>query len=313
MSPPSFRSVNYAIRPAKSIERKFITEIAQRLGRAYDTTQLRYVGLGSTYFTDFVMIHRVLGSQSMVSVEREGGQKDRFLFNKPYHCIEMVFGESSSVLPTLKLSSRPAVVWLDYDDALAPYMLGDIGTLCFDLPSISLFVLSVNVDPRAYGASPSERFAYFTAGFPDRVDMSVYGPDLKQSQISELVYQILAGSIGEAVGQRNAGPEPNRVTYQQLMHCRYRDSTPMLTVGGALYSRLHRPGFLACDFGSIEHVRTDGSAYEISVPSLTLRERQALDQCLPGGSPDVPGVPASDVEKYRALYRYFPDFAEVEL
>ena len=48
--PGSFTKVNYALRPAKSIERKMMAEAVRRLSPVIATEDYAYVGFGSPFF-----------------------------------------------------------------------------------------------------------------------------------------------------------------------------------------------------------------------------------------------------------------------
>ena len=140
MSVPSYKKINYALRPAKNIERKMIVETLSRLRAFYTLESYRYVGLGSPYFSDFSLVHRSLGLQDMTCIEQEAGDVGRFKFNRPFDCIELEFGKSAMILPTLKWQDRPTMIWLDYDDPLDTSMLSDIDVVCSSLTPGSFFL-----------------------------------------------------------------------------------------------------------------------------------------------------------------------------
>jgi hypothetical protein len=110
----SYKKINYALRPAKQVERKMMCEAFRRLAEFGAMESYRYIGFGSPYFTDFQIIHKQLNVQEMVSIEINEGDRDRFLFNRPFRCIELRFGHSNTVLPQLPWHAR-SIVWLDYD------------------------------------------------------------------------------------------------------------------------------------------------------------------------------------------------------
>jgi hypothetical protein len=85
--------------------------------------------MGSLWFVDFLMAHRTLGIKSMKSIERPGIGYKRTQFNRPLSCIEVVRGESSLVIPSLDLTSRPSLVWFDYDSSITGPVIQDIGLL----------------------------------------------------------------------------------------------------------------------------------------------------------------------------------------
>ena len=142
----SFEKVNYALRPAKAVERKMLCECFRRLSQIARVDSYRYVGFGSTYFSDFTLIHRALGITDLVSIERETNKKERFELNRPYGSINLMFGESTELLPELDWQPR-TIMWLDYDGKLNADVLADIGTFCRSCTAGSVLVVSVNVHP----------------------------------------------------------------------------------------------------------------------------------------------------------------------
>ena len=54
--PKSYESVNYVLRPAKNIERKMFCEAFRRLAEFGRVDSYRYVGFGSTFFSDFSLV-----------------------------------------------------------------------------------------------------------------------------------------------------------------------------------------------------------------------------------------------------------------
>jgi hypothetical protein len=65
---PSFDAVNYSLRPSKSIQRQLVFAGVRALQDSLDPAQV-YVGFGSIWFTDFVMAHKMLRIDDMVSIE----------------------------------------------------------------------------------------------------------------------------------------------------------------------------------------------------------------------------------------------------
>ena len=93
-------SVNYNIRPCKSIERKMMCEMISRLTVFDYIKNYRYIGMGAKYFVDFSLLHKEFGINNMYSMEINSAEKNkkRFEFNKPFNCIKMLFGNASDIL-----------------------------------------------------------------------------------------------------------------------------------------------------------------------------------------------------------------------
>ena len=114
MEDREYERIDYNLRPAKSIERKMLCEAFRRLLSFSDLTEYRYVGFGSTFFSDFSLIHKSLGLTDLISIEKEEKDKRRFRFNRPYKCIKLCFGNANDVLPNLSWAKK-IILWLDYD------------------------------------------------------------------------------------------------------------------------------------------------------------------------------------------------------
>src|ERR1041385_6932589 len=111
----SFRQVFYDLRPAKQVERRMILETLQYLAEAgFALREYQYLGMGSIYFVDYLLLHRLLGMRHLCSVEVVARAERRVRFNKPFADVEIQMGSIGDVLPTID-RDRPHFVWLDYD------------------------------------------------------------------------------------------------------------------------------------------------------------------------------------------------------
>lgn len=111
----SYEKINYSLRPAKNIERKMLCEVITRLSLIQSIEKYRYIGFGSPYFTDFVLLHKMFGINDLISIEKDKFNEARFIFNKPYSCIDMMFEDSHDALKKIKNWKKPTILWLDYD------------------------------------------------------------------------------------------------------------------------------------------------------------------------------------------------------
>src|SRR5262249_18751827 len=93
---PSFERVDYSIRTNKNIERKLVFDRLRTLDAALHFSTYRYMGLGSMWFVDFVLAHRALRINELWSLEESNA--DRAEFNKPYDCIRIIPGTTTTTL-----------------------------------------------------------------------------------------------------------------------------------------------------------------------------------------------------------------------
>src|SRR5258708_2057356 len=106
-----------------------LVESIRRLSEFAMVDSYRYIGFGSTYFSDFILFHKSLGIRNMISIERDISNRPRFEFNRPYNCIRMLFGESSELLPTLAWNTK-TILWLVYAGSLESYVLTHFEYFC---------------------------------------------------------------------------------------------------------------------------------------------------------------------------------------
>jgi hypothetical protein len=296
--------VDYRIRPAKQAERSLLCDVVARLDRLRPITNFRYIGMGSIYFVDFVLIHRLFGIDAMTSIEQREEILERCRFNRPYECIDIIEKSVASALPELR-SEQPTVMWLDYTGRTDAGRLEEIAVAVVDLATPSLFAITTDVSV----AKEDERVTEFRRHFGGRDAARITKPaDLNRKKFAPLMWSYIDGAIRNAVADRIDGAR-----YEQILHVRYADGADMLTVGGLIYS--DEEDLRRCDFDSLDFPRHGAEPYELRVPRLTYRERAALDQLLPDGNlDDAPaGLEREDIDDYADLYRHAPFYVDVHV
>lgn len=322
---PSYEKINYSIRPAKAIERRMLVEALQKLHIFSPLHTYRYIGFGSTFFSDFSLFHRSLGITKMISIEKESLYKDRFEFNKPFRCIQMEF-ESSSIFLEKTSWHDKTILWLDYDDKLNRDIIVDIKTVCRNITSGSVMIISFNAHPDRINVneatqSPSKsRLEILKSKIgEENVPISIKEKDLANWGTARVCHSIVNNIIKDVLRDRN-GPYPSseHILYKQLFNIQYADQAKMLTVGGIFYDASNQNKLEACNFDNLSFVTTDDTAYQIKVPSLTFKEMRYIDTILPVediSNLSIDNLPISieDIQDYASIYRYFPAFAETNL
>jgi hypothetical protein len=313
----SYERINYSLRPAKSIERKMLCEAFRRLSEFRGVESYQYIGFGSTYFSDFQLFHKALNLSTMLSFERDVENSDRFRFNRPYHCIEMRFGDSNDLLPDVNWEI-PSILWLDYDGKLDESVLQDVKTAFSKASPGSVVIVSVNAHPaRGNEADPDFRLKQLKDSVGEtKVPATVTAKDLREWGTARAYRSIIHNEIDETLSDRNgARPLGTKLKYRQLFNFHYADGAKMLTVGGILYDEGQTGRLQSCNFDALKFTRTGVDPYFIEPPNLTYREMRHIDTFLPIRDAEIllPGVPAQDIQRYSELYRYFPHFAETEL
>ena len=97
----SFDSVNYSLRPSKCVQRGIVFEGLRLLSDAMELKNAVYIGLGSIWFTDFIIAHKALGIDDMISMEANEVGFRRAKFNKVYRSICVLEGSSNEKLPEI--------------------------------------------------------------------------------------------------------------------------------------------------------------------------------------------------------------------
>src|SRR5438128_8766395 len=129
----SYLQVFYDLRPAKQVERRMIIDVLQRLASVgFYVRDYQYTGLGSIYFVDFTLFHRLLGLRKLLSVEYDASITNRIRFNQPFGLVEIAMKPVGDVIPTLDEGLKH-VLWLDYDRHLDSDLVADTSLAGFRL------------------------------------------------------------------------------------------------------------------------------------------------------------------------------------
>lgn len=324
--PGSYKKINYNLRPAKSVERKMLCEALKKLVIFADLKEYKYVGFGATFFTDFLLMHKSLGINDLISIEKEKNDKKRFEFNCPYSCVKLYFGDANDVLPKISWTKK-MVLWLDYDYSLKESMLTDIGTFVSRAQSGSVIFITIDAEPDKLPDKEGEKSRY--EQLMERIDkvkipINVKEKDLDRKNYPRVCYDIVNNEIDEVLSKRNGGLEDkNKLVYKQLFNFYYKDSSPMLSIGGILYAEKDSTQIEKCHFEGLGFTKCKKDKYEpykISVPNLTFREMRSIDKFMP--STNISKVrkegklnflEPEKIKNYGDIYRYVPNFVEAEI
>ncbi len=298
------------------MERRLLIEALLRLAQAdYCVQDYRYVGFGSVYYADFVLFHKYLYITDMWCIEGSDVPR-RMRFNKPYRFIKLKMNQYSNVIPSLSRRKKH-VVWLDYDYALDDTMLADIdGTLHTIAPG-SIFV--VTMDARA--------------ALPERYDKPGYSQEQREDLIAELYNEWFGPLVGRQITTNDLGANDipllfvqsvreriemtllNRdgLEFRQLFNCVYADKALMLTFGGVLDTPDRLAGLDGSSVMELPFINGTEEPIEVSVPHLTLREKQWLDKNLNDtltADRVVFEIREEYFDNYRKYYRDYPTYTE---
>lgn len=317
---PSFDNVNYSVRPNKNVERKLIFDALRVLNSEFDFDTVPYIGMGSLWFVDFVMAHKILHMQRLISIEHEENAP-RSEFNRPYNCISVLPGDTGKVLPEMNLDER-CIMWLDYDTGLEGPVLRDAELVLEKVPVGSVFIVTLNAHngrlPKmdAHGNEQTRRAALVQfAG--DLVPADVTEGDLGGKRYPCVLSRILLTHLKRSF--RRSG---RRGRFYPLFNFAYSDNAPMVTIGGMLVDEVAEGRLEKCRLTEKFDYVTGEAPYAICVPMLTPKEKIALDGLLPSAdAPSVERVQAAlgfalkqtQIAAYHRFYRSYPVFGEIPI
>lgn len=316
MSEPSFKGVNYSIRPSKTIQRALVFEGLRSLQEYLNWSKASYVGMGSIWFTDFILAHKILGISRMVSIESNEIGYRRAVFNKPYSFVRMKNGYTYDIIPLLyesevRFPTNPAIIWLDYDEAIDNDKLDEIRYVVENATEDSVLLVTFNGNESRYGADVMERqqavrdlFGNLT---PHKLKgSSVSGLNLGKT-LAELTEKVIV-SASVKIRKANGGLPAFRIVYQ--------DSATMVTVGAVFPGTATK----AAVKKKINSKTWTGSPKNpVVAPHLTSKEASILQASLPIRSmltrEDIQelgfDLEEEQIEAFSYFYKYYPTFAQI--
>ena len=313
-STPSFDKFNYTLRPSKQVERKLIVELLHKLSIEipdYDFGSYTYLGLGSVYYTDFVLFHKYLYIDRMICAESENIPK-RMTFNRPYDFIDLHMQPVSDVIPKLERDIRH-LVWLDYDTGISEEQLWDIGGAIRVLAPGSFILITVDGEPRIPDdleeseMSRDERKEVAVSRLEETFG-SLFPEPLRVRDFTPHAFpEVLATIIGNQL--REAAKGRDNLEFAQLVNFRYKDGAQMVSLGGLVDCPERITSVRSSRVMDLTFVNEGATPLAISVPPLTAREKLWLDQ-QPEDAELAFEVEESMVRSFRQYRRYYPSYHE---
>ncbi len=312
MSAPtaSYRKVAYDLRPAKQVERRMLIDTLEILmANSFPIRDYQYTGMGSIYFFDFILFHKLLGIRKMLSVEWDRTIRERIKFNKPYAEIAVEMEAIGDVLPKLDTDTKH-LVWLDYDDRLTETAVNDTVFAARHVPVGSILLVTVDVEPPSDGNSPSEWRLYYEEQAKQYFQFDWKDEAFSQSELPATNARILFNAIESGLASRKSA------RFKPLFNFLYADGHAMLTVGGMIVGDVEEARLNGCDFSRSPFLRRDVNdrPFEIKPPKLTRKERLLLDHHMPCKDDWKPAefeLKKDELDAYREIYRFYPAYAEL--
>lgn len=311
---PSFEKVNYSIRPNKNVERKLMLETIERINERIPLDNHKYIGMGSLWFVDFIMMHRRLGLADLVSFERPT-RANRARFNRPYACIRVDPRDFADYIDSAKQIRKPLIAWVDSDEKWNSPIVGQVITLAGLAPANSLIVLTLDATIPEDADNDAKYRAFRSVQKFDLTDNATaesFAPGSDLGHFADLLARSILDQLVRTVRLRG-------LVATELFNLFYRDSAPMITVG-----ILVQESPPAIDTKWLKRQQFwVGERTVIEVPHLTPREKLSLDTQMGGktkgggrrlkGRISRIGIPADAIRSYRKFYKYYPVFLESEV
>jgi len=314
----SGRKINYAVRPAKNVERKMMRDLFIRLRSFGRLEDYRYIGFGSKYFADFILFHKILNISEMISIESDIHNRARYEFNKPYASIKMEWGKSTEVLPKLVTKHGKSIYWMDYDGTFEKYMLEDVAIISETIESGGVLALSFNCEKlkidEVNGANNLHEQLVKMVGkeyVANNIDTRGWASSKKTAVFLK---NCVADKIEHILKSRNYSLlEDEKLEATQKLFFTYADGAPMVTLAYVFSAKIDRNRVESCHFSDLYFVREGDEPFDISTPNLTIKEIRHLMEIRPCAEEVNTQIFAQkDVDALWENYRYFPGFSEIE-
>jgi hypothetical protein len=312
----SYEKFNYLTRPSKQVERKLFVEALHRLANVgYSIYDYTYVGFGSIFYADFILFHEYLYIDKMICVEASDIPK-RMALNKPFKFVQLAMKDVSDLIPELS-RTRKYVVWLDYDHGLNADTLQDIDGLVQRLCPGSFLLVTVDAELRLPRAGRGEVLSdvdreqrlldMYRQDFGHLLIHEIESSQLTQNELPRLLARIIRSQIQASMIAR-----PDQQFFQ-LFNFKYADGAQMLTIGGLIDDRGARQRLAQAQVWNLDYVKRGEVPLAISVPPLTVREKQLIDSKIdrPPRSPKILfELNRNQLRNYVRFYRHYPVYYE---
>jgi hypothetical protein len=270
----------YHLRTNKAVERLLFLELLRKLDGSIPVAKCKYVSLGGPYLEDFSMVHGAFGNRDMVSLEIKEHVRSRQRINQPHSQIELTLDSTSDFVEKYQTGRKPLIVWFDYEWPDWKSQISESCELLQELPQMSIFKITLSGKTDWLGGNPidplPERAKKITEMFDDYGNFTP--ADINDDSICDTLYKILHSAVAAAV------PDTAKRAVRTLASYQYNDGTPILTVTmiigpiakiEQIANKLKKWPFADLDWNKPKR---------IAIPSLSLREKLAVDRLLPNAS-----------------------------
>ena len=306
--------VSYDLRPSKQCERKIMLDLFNTaMASGFLISDYRYVGMGANRFYDFILIHKHLGIDKMISLEHDEEMFLRAEFNCPYKFIKILNITVYDFLSANHFEGN-SIYWMDYDDNISPEITRDIVSLARNVKLGDFIFFTVCGVPPEYieRENCSDRLTELNERFPDFAN-SLTRDDMEDAYFAGAVNKILHAAFTNSFVMRRDG------VFHPFFQVEYRDGSDMVTYGGVFatssrYERFEKLSKKNIPFLSLKLPEN----YKIRKFNLTEKERNLFDLATTSERSDAKeilelkklGFSEEELLSYKELLRYHPRYVE---
>ncbi|MFT5306880.1 MAG: hypothetical protein ACI9NA_000290 [Gammaproteobacteria bacterium] len=290
---PTGSTIPYHLRQNKAVERILFEEQLSLLSpwlvgiNENPIEEYRYVGFGGPFLEDFKSIHRNLNITDMISIECDQNTLIRQKFNKPISCIEILENPmNSSEFINKDQFLKPSILWLDFVSTDYDSQLNDIRQATEKMSNFDIIKVTFNANVANINGEHSDLQGSRCKAFKDSVSNEYLPRNLNPEDfIYKRFHNILLKTIENSF--INGVSNKNNTTIKILSAFVYKDGQQMLTVTCILLPKNEIENFESnSKFGNWDFYYNNETVYDISLPSLSIRERVEIERLLPCGNID---------------------------
>jgi hypothetical protein len=311
LSSSSSLRVPYDVRPAKQTERRMFLELFSSLSRCgFQIPTYHYIGFGSIFFQDFRLFHRMLGVETMTSIEGSSEIIKRCKFNQPMKTIKLFEGMSSDYIPKIKQRDN-YIIWFDYDYGINGIVSNDVVGCISKLGAGSLFFVTVDLELSRDLQNQSLRkvYEYFRAELPSFAVSGFTKRDFSGSCIVETYLKMIDRCV--QAGLKGRGD----ISFETLVVITYADGHKMLTVGGMIADHKARMMLGSDSISRLWFLKRQTVTQPLNIPRIVLTRKEILylERYCPSGKPalEKTGVDRDTFAEFQKFYRFWPSYFEI--
>lgn len=311
-------SIDYALRPAKAVERHILADFISLTMKLRPTSKYRYFGMGSYAFKDFILYNQLFGFEQLTSAEHDVNLEKRCRFNRPAPNVHVKIGAAGDALEKLRWDKAPYVVWLDYDGQFNESIYDDLQTVATNIQPGSMLAITLNAHYSIPTTGTGERSFLrdrrreFRAAVIRRQGLSV--ESFNPGNAASSVHAILSEHIQHHVkASRWSSQETLLMDSTALLQ--YRDNARMMTSVFICHRKSDSAYVAKLKRASNVYEFCRKFPYKLEVPLLTSRERRHLERSMSHARTIARsiGIQPASLKDFAQIARYWPYFGEVDV